>query len=569
MALTRSLWISFAAFACAVVSLPASEHLRPRADDFVNQTTCNGAQYTYESLAGYGLIPSNARDKFGDTIGGIGSSIVLDRKSWKKSKSGSYTGILYAIPDRGWNTQGTVNYQNRVHKILIDFTPEPNATVDNPSPPNLQLEYLDTVLLTDPAGQPTTGLDADATGSIAYPGFPPLPAATYTGNGFGQPGPGGKRVAIDSEGLALSHDGSFWISDEYGPYIYHFSPAGRMLSAIQPPQAYLPRRNGSISFSSDTPPIYLSEADDVTPVDTETGRNNNQGLEGLTLSADGKTLYALMQSALDQEGGPDNPNRRQARLLEYDISHPSKPEYKAEYVVTLPLYTDPTAKKSKAVKVAAQSEIHALGNDQFLVLARDSNAGHGASSSLSVYRHADIFDISPSSGATDIKSPTNDAASGAIASITGVLNTNVRAAEYCPFLDFNVNSQLNRFGVHNGGPQDAGLLNEKWESLALAPVDGKKGKDGEWFLFSLSDNDFITQNGGFPSSASCLRAPPSTILFSSSRQAEGQKVLEADHQAMAGYLNGGKYTYKDSSGYNLDNQALVFQIKLPKGADPS
>ena len=37
----------------------------------------------------------------------------------------------------------------------------------------------------------------------------------------------------------------------------------------------------------------------------------------------------------------------------------------------------------------------------------------------------------------------------------------------------------------------------------------------------------------------------------------------------AGYLNGGKYQYQDTSGYNLDNQALVFQIQIPKSAKPS
>jgi hypothetical protein len=62
-----------------------------------------------------------------------------------------------------------------------------------------------------------------------------------------------------------------------------------------------------------------------------------------------------------------------------------------------------------------------------------------------------------------------------------------------------VNSQLNRFGVHNGGEQDAWLLNEKWESLALLPVnlDDSKENEDEYFLFSFSDNDFITQNGRF------------------------------------------------------------------------
>ena len=391
------------------------------------------------------------------------------------------------------NTEGTVNYQNRIHKFAVILTPKPNATLANPSGPNLQFDYQDTVLFTGPDGTPTTGLDADILGSITYPGFPILPVATYSGDGFGSSGAGGKRIAIDSEGLALDRDGSFWVSDEYGPYIYKFSPTGKMTLAIMPPDAYIPHRNGSVSFSADSPSIYdPNEA--IIPADTTTGRDNNQGFEGLTVSSDGKTLYTLLQSALDQEGGPSNPYRRQARLLEYDVSS-STAKITAEYVVTLPLWTDPTSKTSKATKVAAQSEIHSLGNDQFLILARDSGAGHGQSSSLSIYRHADIFDVSTSSSATDIVSASNDAVNGSIASSTGVLKENIQAAAYCSFLDFNVNSQLGRFGMHNGGAQDQYLLNEKWESLALVPVDGKEGKDGEWFLFSLSDNDFITQDG--------------------------------------------------------------------------
>ena len=69
---------------------------------FVNQTTCNGKQYTYQELAGYGTVSGNARDEFGDTIGGIGSSLAIDRSQWVKLANGSYTGVLWALPDRGW-----------------------------------------------------------------------------------------------------------------------------------------------------------------------------------------------------------------------------------------------------------------------------------------------------------------------------------------------------------------------------------------------------------------------------------------------------------------------------------
>ena len=97
-----------------------------------------------------------------------------------------------------------------------------------------------------PTEPPLTGLGADVTGSVTYPGFPILPMATYTGDCLGNPGPGGKRIAVDSEGLVLASDGGFWISDEYGLYIYHFSASGRMTQAIQPPDAYLPYSNGNL-----------------------------------------------------------------------------------------------------------------------------------------------------------------------------------------------------------------------------------------------------------------------------------------------------------------------------------
>lgn len=435
------------------------------------------------------------------------------------------TSTGYSIADTALrNTQGTLNYQNRIHKFAIKFAPNPPSY---PSPPNLQLQYLDTVLLTGPDGTPTTSLDADATGSITYPGFPILPVATYPGDGFGSSGPKSQRISIDSEGLVLNDDGTFFVSDEYGPYIYKFSATGLMLQAIMPPGAYIPQRNGNPSFSSDSPPVY-APGQIPSPEDTTCGRNNNQGLEGLTKSSNGTYLYAMMQSALDQEGGPKNPYRRQARVLQYDITG-SVPLYVAEWVVTLPYWIDPTEPKaSKQQKVAAQSEIQSLGDGRFLILVRDSGSGRGQSSTTSQFRHVDLFNIGPGSGATNIKTAPNDAVCGSIASSTGVLNKGITPAAYCSFLDYNINSELAKFGLHNGGAQDASLLNEKWESLALVPVDGKNGADGLWYLFSLSDNDFITKNG---------------------------------------FLEGGAYPYSDPAG-NVDTQALVFLIQLPPGSSP-
>lgn len=313
-----------------------------------------------------------------------------------------------------------------------------------------------------------------------------------------------------------------------GPYVYRFDTNGKMVGAIRPPDAYIPMRNGTESFSADSPTYFASKGagDDVSPADNPTGRDNNHGFEGLTVTGDGNTLYVLLQAAANQEGGLKKQTERYTRLLKYDISKPAEPRYAREFVVPLPLFNDPTSKASKNPQAAAQSEIFHIQNGQFFILARDSGHGHGQSDSTSVYRHIDVFDIDP---ATDIKGDAYDCATCAIASSDGVLNSSITPATYCSFIDYNVNSQLNRFGVHNGGDQDQRLLNEKWESIGIVPVDGLIGDDDEWFVFSLSDNDFITQDG---------------------------------------HLNFGKFAYADDSGYNLDNQALVFKIHLPDHSRP-
>ncbi|KAI4859158.1 esterase-like activity of phytase-domain-containing protein [Hypoxylon rubiginosum] len=489
----------------------------------VNKTTCNGINYQYEELAGYGYVVADAVDKFGDTLGGLGSSMHLDQAAWRKLDNGSYVGVIWALPDRGWNTEGTLNFNARVHKFNIVFTPKSAATVAKPSGSNLYFQYLDTILFSGPDGTPCTGLDGDASGYLSFSGFPDLPVATYTGDGFGGDGPGGKRIPIDAEGLYVNEDSSFWVSDEYGPYIYLFGADGKMLSAIRPNDAIVPMRNGEISFSADSPPIYVddSESNDVDPSNPDTGRDNNHGFEGLTVSKDGKSLWVLLQAAAVQDGGLEKQTSRYTRFLQYDVSNRLAPVYAGEWVVPLPLYHDPEAKESKNPKVAAQSEILALENGQFFVLSRDSGAGHGQDSALSVYRQIDVFDISD---ATDVKAEGDyDCADCNVAKAgSGELKKDITPAKYCSFLDFNVNSQLGRFGMHNGGDQDQFLLNEKWESIGMAPVD-PSAPNGEFYVFSLSDNDFITQNG---------------------------------------YMNGGKFAYADSSGYNLESQALVFKISI-------
>lgn len=125
MPLLRSLFAFLASFTLLASATPKYSDLRQRADastipiaanpSITNQTTCDNELYTYQELAGYGFVPSNARDKYGDTLGGYGSAIAIDRNSWTKLNNGSYTGLLWAIPDRGWYVLLEPSWGN-VHK---------------------------------------------------------------------------------------------------------------------------------------------------------------------------------------------------------------------------------------------------------------------------------------------------------------------------------------------------------------------------------------------------------------------------------------------------------------------
>lgn len=428
--------------------------------------TLNSQIYVNQGLVGVGRIPAATRDIFGETFGSF-SGFALDRASWARNSNGSYTGTLYAVPDRGYSVSGTTtNYTPRFNKLSITFAPAPSGASTQDQ---ALVALVDTKKFVEADGSLFTGADATPTGSATRTGFPPLPAAF---NG---------RLSLDPEGIVLNTDGTFWLSDEYGPYVYKFSANGTLLAALRPPEAFIPKRNGADSFSSNSP--FLGQPN-ASPANPTTGRQNNQGLEGISKTPDGRTLFVMLQSATRQDGGNGNNSPRQnTRLLAYDLTT-ATPSLKAEYVMVLPSYLE-----GSATRYAACSEILAINNAQILVLARDSS-GHGTSNPTSLYRKVVVYDIS---GATNILGATYDTTATPIAP-GGVLASNIVPAVSAELVNLNDSAQLAKFGLTNGPTDSANNLSDKWEAMALAPaLDPTTPND--WFLFIGNDNDFNTLDG--------------------------------------------------------------------------
>ncbi len=438
-------------------------------------TVVNDTRLTVKGLVGAGRLPASLRDQYNETFGSI-SGLYADPASWQRNGN-TYSGVFYATPDRGYNVAGTIDYTARINRLEVVFTPVATGGSGYGQDQVVLSLAQATKLFEQVPGAGTrdiSGLDPKPGGVAAGGARPSVGTRPELPQAFNG------KLSLDAEGIRRLADGSWLISDEYGPSIYRFSKDGEFLDALPVAASVRPVRNNVFDYSSNNPAAGQPAPSPGNPV---TGRQNNQGFEGLSVSPDGTTLIVMLQSATRQDGGAggSSATRDHTRAFTYDITNLDAITLTGEYVVQLPKYL-----ADGAVRVAAQSEILAISDTQFLILPRDGN-GLGLENPTSLYRHVDVVDLRD---ATNILGQPyeNQIAPG------GVLNPAITPALLSSWLDINDLSELNRFGLTNGIQAGFDNLSEKWEGLALLPaLDPLRPQD--WFLFVANDNDFLTTDG--------------------------------------------------------------------------
>jgi Esterase-like activity of phytase/Bacterial Ig domain len=248
-------------------------------------------------------------------------------------------GEVYGLTDRGPNVDGRTDNE----KVLPvpDFHPQ----IGRFTLADGRATLAKTIILTGTDGVAMTGLvnpSATTGETMVDLAGRPLPTSDH---------------GLDTEGLVAMPDGTFWVSDEYGPFLVHFDAQGKELERLSPFDGSLPRE-----LSLRTP---------------------NQGMEGLTLTPDGSTLVGIMQSALKTPGlqgsAKDVPL---SRIVTVHLADKSIHEY---------LY--PLADPAKT-KVAV-SEITALSNTAFLVDERDGDIEPGANKKIYLADITRATDVGP------------------------------------------------------------------------------------------------------------------------------------------------------------------------------
>ena len=296
-----------------------------------------GAEIRYPPIATVAAPRVLAQIQGVRITGGFGSALALDPRA---------PGYFYMLTDRGPNADGGRPEQKLFP--LPDYAPQ----IGRFKLEGDALHLVGVIELKNASGRRLTGLpnSRDASGG-ELPFDREGRALDFDPEG------------LDSEGLVAMPDGTFWISDEYGPWLVHVDGEGRTLERV-----------GPFGADKSLPRVLAS-------------RRPNRGMEALALTPDQRLLVGLMQSALDNPDRTVRKTSRLSRLVTYDHRTGATRQY---------AYTMATTE-------TVVSDIAAVSATSFLVLERDG-LYPGAPMDASKFKRIYRIDIA---GATDISDAAN------------------------------------------------------------------------------------------------------------------------------------------------------------------
>ena len=358
-------------------------------------------------------ISGTTGDAFGSSVNdgrlGFFSDIYYDpnRNEW------------WGLSDRGPGG-GVMNYDTRVQRFTLDVDKNTGA-ISN-------FQVAQTLKFTN--------------SGLAMNGIAPSPT-NMLGN------------ALDPEGIVINPiTGNLLVSDEYGPSLYEFNRSGALVRTFTTPTGLVPHNAGTgvANYAADT--------------GNTVGKRSNRGFEGLAISPDGQYTFAMLQSAMLDEGGSSGTMNR---IVKFDNNTGNAV---AQYAYQM----------KRSGQGQGISSLVAINDHEFMVLERNNlglGAGAAISSGTGGVNKADkevyIINIA---GATDVTGIDLD--SGA---------TYAKVSKSTQWLDLDVNT-IDLDG--DGDVESAGKSPEKWEGLAIGP----KLNDGSFLLLAGNDNDYsVTQNG--------------------------------------------------------------------------
>jgi len=297
-------------------------------DSILDTFPKQGSDLPYSVLRG-DFKDAKTRHPFEIRNGGYGSAMTAHPTQKNQ---------FYALTDRGPNANHQGDYGKGKSFPVADYTPRIGLFEVKS---NGEIAQIKDILLKRPDGSLISGLPNSSalggTGETPYhaDGSPVLENDQLPYDAVTNPIKL-DDYGLDGEGLVALKDGTFWVSDEYGPHIVHFNVNGIEIDRIN-------------AFQDDSrvalhlPAVFQH-------------RRANRGMEGLAITPDQTTLVGIMQSSMK------NPNKAAqkgdlTRIVSINLTNGETEQY---------LYRQEKAEN-------ANSEIATLTANKFLVIERDGS----------------------------------------------------------------------------------------------------------------------------------------------------------------------------------------------------
>jgi hypothetical protein len=280
---------------------------------------------------------------------------------------GDEAGIFYTITDSGPNIKcsdsekitgiselcGADNSADKIFPIA-DFTPSIYKfhLVENGS--SLSLKILERIELKNNSGKNITGLTNNL-------------KATNTEKSFDAQGNliDFDNEGVDTEALVRLKDGTFWLSEEYGPSLLHVAADGKVLERVVPETVAADLADADYKVSGLLPDVLKY-------------RPLNRGIESIAVSPDEDYLYFTMQSPLAHPDKGAYKASRHVRIVKFALVNGELGEQLGEYIYRIDAphtFNNPdnegdSSTKQSSIKV---SEMTAVGKDDLIILERNSS----------------------------------------------------------------------------------------------------------------------------------------------------------------------------------------------------
>lgn len=222
---------------------------------------------------------------------------------------------FFALEDNGFGSKAnSADFLLRIVRLRLDFKTRRGGAGE--------VKVVSSVVLTDPdrrAGFPLVRADRRLTGAD-----------------------------FDPESLVIAPDGTFWIGEEFGPFLLHFSPAGTLLEA---------------------PFAIPNVASPDDPLKRPANLKSSRGFEGLALWPNGGFMFGVLEGALNGQDARRLPlylfGLNPVDVSSFGRLMPDERFYRLDAV-------------AEGEKPHSIGEMTCYGYNKFLVIERDGLEGEAA-----------------------------------------------------------------------------------------------------------------------------------------------------------------------------------------------